>query len=306
MKIFSAFFLISTVNSIEIGCHFSYDHDWHEIGQVYTCEVISMDFSDNPTHITGYSGDHVLGNSAVDVKAFYFGTSCPQFNLTIVPKGFLNFFPNFNMLEFNTCSINSLNGDELEDYPNLERFVIVHSNVQRIPGNLFEFNKNLKYIWFGFQITRVGDGLLEDLGKLEQAYFWDNLCINQTALSAAEVPKLIEGLRENCPDVDPTTEGSSTTEGVTTTSNYINLTTTEGMTTQPYCEFYDLELFVCGLSEEIYSWNVNNEELKEQINYLSDENQNLKEIVEELRIKNENLERRVENLESLMRKNLSF
>lgn len=289
MKFFIILLIISTTSGLQIDCHFSYDHVWHEIGQVYTCEVISMDFSDNSTDLTSYSGTHVPGNSADDVKAFYFGTLCPQFGLTFVPRGFLNFFPNFNMLEFNTCTIDTLDGDELDEYPNLERFVLVHSSVQRIPGNLFEFNKNLRYIWFGFRIMRVGDNLLDDLENLDQAYFWDNSCINQTALTPEEVPALIEGLKIKCPDVDPTTSTESTT------------------TTEKVCEVDDLESFVCGLSEEIYSWKINYKELKDEILNLREENENLKEIVEDLSEKNEELEKavedlggRVESLESLV------
>lgn len=312
MKFLALLTLISTTTAITIDCHFSYDHDWHEIGQVYTCEVTSIDFSGNLTHITAYNGIHVPGNSSTDVRAFYFGTLCPQFNLTFIPKGFLQFFPNFNMLEFNTCSIESLNGDELEEYPNLERFVLLHSNIQRIPGNLFEFNQNLKYVWFGFKITRVGEGLLDDLGRLEQAYFWDNSCINQTALSAAEVPELIENLRVNCPDVQPTIPGEFTTnEGMASSTEGIS-STTEGMTTvtsQINCEIDNLEIYVCGLSNEVNLWENNFENLRIQFYNLEQENQNLRENVENLRTHNENLERnfedlieRVENLESLMRK----
>lgn len=260
------FFFIASASGIHIDCHFSYDHDWHEIGQVYTCEVTSMDFSDNATHITGYSGTHLYGNSSADVKAFYFGTLCYQFDLKIVPKGFLNFFPNFNMLEFNTCSIETLNGDELDEYQNLERFAILNSNVERIPGILFTFTPNLKYIWFGFKIQRVGSGLIDYLSKLEQAYFWDNTCINQTALSSSEMPELIRGLKENCPDVDLTT-----------------ITTISTTTDVERCEIDDVEEFVCGLDDEIENLRIKNENLETKI-------EDLKLIVEDLKNRLEILE----------------
>jgi hypothetical protein len=86
MKIFLILILISSASAIFITCEFYYI-DWPLIGNVYICDVLSMDFSGNSTHITGYDGIHWSGKSGEDIGmiAFYY-PECPQFNLQAIPK----------------------------------------------------------------------------------------------------------------------------------------------------------------------------------------------------------------------------
>jgi hypothetical protein len=284
MKSLIFLLLISTASGIFITCRFHNDYDWSVIGYVYTCQVISIDLSDNSTFITKVNGTHLRGKSNFDVKMIIFGFEnnfCAQSNLTSIPKGFLNFFPNFIGFYFHRCPINFLNGYELEEYPKLEWYKHLQSNLTRVPGNFFASTQNMKFVDFWLnKIQHVGEGLLDNLESLQEVYFDSEVCINKYALTPSKIPALIEVLRQNCTDIEP-----ETTTQLTTTN-------------QPSkCEIEDLEDFVCGLDEDVESLRekvqtleplkgqvedfiAKNKILEENVENLSEENQKMKELLE--------------------------
>jgi hypothetical protein len=260
-----------------------------------------MNFSSNATHIIGYNGAHLSGNSGENVGVIYFNWCNTRYNLTIFPKGFSNFFPNLIAFSMLSCSIDFLNGDELDEHPHVQLYEHTRSNLTRVPGRFFASTPNLKRFHFGGnKIQHVGEGLLDHLENLESGFFTSNICINQGASNPSEIPALIETLRQNCPDIEPDT---TTTLSTTQTPTQGTFSTTQGASTTnqpPRCEIDDLEDFVCGLDEEI-------ENLKETDEKLKAKNEILEGQVEDLNERNEVLEDKVvdlkENVETL-RQNL--
>lgn len=220
MKFFVFLIFLSGASGIFITCDFYYT-SWDLIGDTYVCEVTSADFSDNSTHITGYNGTHLSGNSSFDVGIVEFNCDYYSLNFTTIPKGFLEIFPNKKGLFFESCPINVLNGDELDEYPNLKFFAIYYSNLTRVPGNLFNKTPDLVFVYFALnQIQHVGNGLLDHLQNLQEAYFFGNICISKIASNPSEIPALIEALRQNCPDIETTPTISTSPSPPTTLYNY--------------------------------------------------------------------------------------
>lgn len=302
MKFIFFFILISSSTAILIDCQFNFNY-LPSLGSVYTCIVKSMDFSLNSTHIENFNGSHIGHNSNMDVLAIIFPVIfCPDFNLTTIPKGFLMFFPNFVAFNFEGCGIENLNGDKLEEYPYLEHFWLSDSNLERIPGNFFSHNQKLKFINFSNnKIVKVGEGLIDNLVALEQAWFNSNVCIDMMATTPFEFTDLIESLRVNCINWISTTSTTflSTTNLFSTTFKPEN------------CEIENIEKFLCEIDEKIESLKIIDEILWTEIQELKYKNlnltlkvENLEEINEKfkneilnLTVKNENLELKVEKLE---------
>jgi hypothetical protein len=176
--------------------------------------VTSADFSDNSTHITVVGGTHLRGKSNADLKIINIGWlfECPK-NLHKIPKGFLKHFPNLIGLAFYECPILTLNGDELDEYPNLQFYIHEDSNLTRIPGNFFKSTPNMKFIsFYNNKIQHVGANLLDHLKDLQKIYFFENSCIDKYVDISSQVPGLIEELKQKCPDIEPETTTKASTQ----------------------------------------------------------------------------------------------
>lgn len=204
------------MSGIHLECQYSnyslINTDETIIDEAPACFVLSMDFSDNATHITSASGSaEQIQTAEIIIFGWTFNTPCRELNLTFVPKGFLNVFPNMNGLQFRECEITNLTGNELDEYPNFLKWLISYSQITTVPGNLFANNPNLRIATFSNNgILRVGDGLADHLRNLEFLWFLNEGCISRTANSLQQVQQLIQDLRLYCPDVDPTTTPATT------------------------------------------------------------------------------------------------
>lgn len=198
MKFLTIFALIFAVTSaIHIECRF-YIKWWFD-ASLYTCNVISIDFSVDPTHILSYGGEHFVDKSSNDVKMVEFeGQYCFRFNLARMPRGFTNIFPNVIGLSFMECAFDTLN-NELDEYQNLKYFRVVVGQLWSIPRNIFASNLNLTHIDLDLnQIQYVESGLLDHLNNLVYANFDRNVCIQMVAREREEIPGLIEALNSQC------------------------------------------------------------------------------------------------------------
>jgi hypothetical protein len=102
---------------------------------------------------------------------------------------------------FSKCTISTLNGDELDEYINLQFYTQNYSNLTRIPGNFFKLTLNMKFISFAVnKIENVGVNLFKNLKNLKEIYFGLNNCINENAEKSWKVQRLIEEIRQKCPD----------------------------------------------------------------------------------------------------------
>lgn len=237
--------LISLTSSLHIHCNFNFNSNWVVIGRVYTCDATIIDTTSN---ITTYEGEHLPGNTSIDVKMIDFGVNSNCSQLSSIPSGFLSIFSNFNAIYFIECGINFLNGSELDEYPQIEWFGLYRSELERIPGNFFTATRNLKFVNFNSnKITKIGENLFDDLENLERIYFNNNICVNKYATNLNEIEELIEYLRINCADFETTT-----------------------LTTNDWCEGGNSEERICVLEEENLKLRNKIDEIERRLERLED------------------------------------
>lgn len=140
----------------------------------------------------------------------------------------------------------------------LTRFFIVSSKLKAIEADAFEFSPKLEQVWLqGNQITHVGTGTFDKLGKLTVLKFNGNSCHSGSALKRNNVVNLIEQIESKCKD----TPNTVSSQNESSTSSQQN--------------------------EEVEKLKLELKTLKEQILRLKTENKNLKEELEGLkRLKN--------------------
>lgn len=197
-EIFVLILFLTSIKSFTINCDFQLSQDEPFIGVVYECDVRSLDQSLNSTHLTGYSGNHLQGFSAVDVRKIFF-----QFtSLSVVPQGIQEFFPTIYSLQITGSPISSVTGFELNEYKNLQVFILDQTNLIRVPGNFFGENLAIRHISFSNnRIQHVGINILDHLPRLEWVDFVFNVCIHGWATTPEAIVVLKENLRKLCPDI---------------------------------------------------------------------------------------------------------
>lgn len=307
---------LSSIIAMKLKCEFKIFPTivLNKLYNTYSCQVMSIDFSDHMTIVTGFSGTHMAGKTIDNLKLVSFED--PSYALKIIPQNLANIFPNLTHLRFLSCPIETLNGDELEGYPNLEWFVFNDAPLEIVPGNLFSSNPKMRLIFFNFnKIKKVGENLLDNLTKLEDVRFLNNSCINQRASGVSEIPALIQAFKETCPTVEPTTLETSTefpTIPITSTepTNPSSAVTTENelptelttdkpsdstlssqedtTTVQPpsKCQIENLEDFICDLDRDVENIR---EHFYSQIDNFNQENEKFSNVVQDLKEQNKEM-----------------
>lgn len=188
--------IIASASALNFNCQFV-DVTWMGIGAHYQCQTKPSKPSNVETqYVTGVSGIHTSNRTNNDVDAIHI-SNCT--NLSYIPKGLLSIFPNLIGIYLDGCDITSLNGTELNEYPQLRLFALELSPLQYVPGNLFSHNPDIFFVSFtDNKISAIGRDLLSSLNKLSEAYFENNTCINANATTIQEVPAFNEKLIREC------------------------------------------------------------------------------------------------------------
>jgi hypothetical protein len=205
LAIFSTIILstfIATSSAFTTSC--SYKKLSLTSGLAYACDTAIQGSSCDQV-ITANTGTHLINLTNTDVTAIDIQGNK---TLTFVPRGITKVFLNVVALRIFYSAIEVLNGDELNEIPNLKLFVILYSDLKTISSRLFVPTPNVKFISFAFnKITKVGHDLFAHLdpSRLDSIFMTTNVCISETAAGAQTIFELIERLKVECPYADEPT-----------------------------------------------------------------------------------------------------
>ncbi|KAG5669547.1 hypothetical protein PVAND_017434 [Polypedilum vanderplanki] len=235
--IFVVLILFDAVESFTANCNYKVS-SYVIINSVYECHIFDIPITSENKDIS-VTGSHLSGRNNNDVTSIWIVS---DWTLTFFPKNFSNFFPNIKVISIYYLSIEALYGDELNEFPNLELFEIISSNLTTISSRLFEKTPKIRVINFSYtSLERVGHDLFTPLNVLQIKWlaFYGN-CINQYEWSYNQtaILSIIDELLEKCPFDDE--ENFFTTISLATTTEK-NLA----------CTDRNIEYLVCDLKNEI-------------------------------------------------------
>ena len=168
-----------------IKCQFKEDN-FSNVGNIYYCDVTSLDNSFNNMTIDGFTGVHIAGRTNNNVKGIYIHNT----NTTYIPAnlGFLshlttlivhqsnlieikaeNFLDmqNLEYLSLHDNELTSLASDTFSTLTKLKFLSLSFNQIEVIPSNLFSNNLNLERIDLNInQIKYIGSGVFNQLTKL--------------------------------------------------------------------------------------------------------------------------------------------
>lgn len=166
----------------------------------YSCNQPYISNINVSQYLTEVQGTHEAGKSNLDVKVLSIFN--PQ-NLTFFPKGVEHFFPNLIAIAMNYADILSFIGNEFRAFPQLTWMDLgFNPKLQRIPGNLFEFNPLVGIISFNnCDLKFIGQELFDSLTNLTGLYVQNNHCVNDYASFPSAMVRVRETIAKNCTDV---------------------------------------------------------------------------------------------------------
>lgn len=110
------------VKALTFKCTYnSYNNVYSGLG--YQCSGSQILAGVNASHVTEVTGS---SSENLKVNVLLFSPSiatCLQ--ITQVPQGLMSFFPKLDFLALYQCSIDTLRGDELVEYPNLKDLILL-------------------------------------------------------------------------------------------------------------------------------------------------------------------------------------
>ncbi|KAG5679121.1 hypothetical protein PVAND_008713 [Polypedilum vanderplanki] len=216
--IFLIFQGIEISNSFTINCNYR-TNSLPIIGSVYECYTTNIPTSSGIT-VTNVNGTHLSGKNNNDVISVWISGN---WTLPFVPRNFNIFFPNVKAIRISSTTIETLFGDEFDEFPQLEVLELYQSNLTTISSKLFEKTPKMVYVYFGENmIERVGHDLFTPLNvtQLQRVYFYNNRCIHRSVTNTTAIISLINELREKCP-FDDEFSSTSTTTSLTTTEDFV-------------------------------------------------------------------------------------
>lgn len=188
------------------------------IGTLYSCEVTSLDNSNNNLIITGSTGVHMKNKINKDVKAIMVSNTKTKliptnlgtlFNLkALLMHGAQLFeiksnnFEGIQELELLSLSNNKLSflpTDVFKTLPKLKIISLSSNQFENLGNGLFDNNLNLERIYlYQNKIKFIGSGLFNRLLKLNFVNLKDNLCLNKEYRDSKEINLLKNDIKSNC------------------------------------------------------------------------------------------------------------
>ena len=167
-------------------------------GNVYYCDVTSLDNSLNNMTIDGYTGTHVPNRNDNDINGIWIHNTNTKyipanlgflFNLTalLVQNSNLieikaeNFhgMQNLESLELSYNKLTSLASDTFSSITKLKYLGLSANQIEVIPSNLFSNNLNLEEInLIHNKIKYIGSGVFDHLTKMNYVFLNVNICVN--------------------------------------------------------------------------------------------------------------------------------
>lgn len=164
----------------------------------YTCYLKDQEV---PEGTLKFKGIHKKrkGNDDV-IKITFIECIVPKF-----PHGIGETFKNIQVLIIRKSGLKSITKLDLKSFEHLTLLDLSENDLEYLPGDLFEFNKKLKQIYFcENKIQFIGPELLDNHLDLERAYFKNNINIKYLFNDSYEqasynhLKKLIEIIKRDC------------------------------------------------------------------------------------------------------------
>lgn len=256
---------ISLGLGIQIECEYKDSDFYPVIESVFECQTTKVAYLDKE-FLTLASGNLPPARSFIEIRLVNVENTL---NLTYIPQGILNYFPNVTALRLHNTGLEHLVAHQLRQYKNLEWLSLSNNKIIRVPEDFFSVVPKILYLNFNSNSIRYVDyNFINTVNYNEIQYlgFKNNICVNKELFRGSHqlFYELMNDLQRNC--IAESTTFPITTSGIitapeistvpeTTTTYSTPSTPSPSTTSRPSCsgDFYsqicELNLSVQKLTE---------------------------------------------------------
>jgi Leucine-rich repeat (LRR) protein len=206
--IFALFILTSPAHGIIFNCRFL-NETWNYIGNNYQCKLSSVT-PGNSSALEQVNGVHYEWKDNLDVETI----SASNLDLKVLPKRIANFFPHIRGIFLGSSNLWQITVDDLKQFPFLMYLNLDGNKIIALENDLFRYTPRLVLVDFDDNlIFHVGEDTFKNLKFITRLNFLKNPCYSGSASDSYWLPKLIQGIKENCPPLifsHPTTTTAPT------------------------------------------------------------------------------------------------
>lgn len=187
-----------SVDAIDMSCDYVIGgRDYFMIGTIYYCEVETLSEITSPNQtITSIRGTHL---SSAHSDATVKGIHLIRTTVNYFPHDIARFYPILELLRISLCHLKAIERVDVQNLTNLRELILSDNDLETLKSDLLVNNSALEYVNFSYnKLKSVGLNIFKSLTKLRYAEFEENLCIDDSAYSAAGLPRLISKLHEKC------------------------------------------------------------------------------------------------------------
>ena len=190
----------------------------YTVGNYYSCEVISLDNTNNNMVITGHNGVHQSNKNDKDVKGIYIHDTNAKFipdnlghlfNLTVFHTGFIQLveinaqkFIGMSDIEYLYLHGHKLSAIPLNAFTKLTKLKLIDLNknqIEELPNGIFSNNLNLEQIsLYQNKLKFLGSTLFDGLTKLNYVRLKENICINTDYSGLTSIIQLKYDINMKC------------------------------------------------------------------------------------------------------------
>ena len=135
----------------------------YDVGEtLYSCELSSLENSNNSMIIDGYTGDHIANKNDNDVMGLYIHNT----NANYIPAN-LGMFFNLKVLYIQNSQLIKITSKDFQGMQNLEHLSLYGNKLVSVPTDAFSTLTKLRQIHLNNnQIQYIGCGLVTDFDPL--------------------------------------------------------------------------------------------------------------------------------------------
>ena len=177
----------------KLECQFGVAN-YYIVGDLYSCEVTSLDNAFNKLTIDGCTGTHLAYKNYTDVKGIWIHDT----NTKYIPAGIgiLFYLIAFSVVNSQLVAMKS---EDFQGMQNLEYLYLANNKLTSVSSDAFATLTQLRYINLRSNlINYMGSGLFDKLTNLNEVYLSGNICVTKLYEGTTAIIQLKHDVKSKC------------------------------------------------------------------------------------------------------------